>query len=201
MKRKIIFLHGFFASGACAPARVLAQYFAGKADVLAPDLPAHPRQAIALLQQLCDEEHPDLLVGNSNGSFLGQIVASINGLPALLGNPHLAMTEFLTARIGLHEYKTPRADGNQQLRIDQLLIDEFADLQLHQWDHCREENRDRVWGLFGEHDQVAHYESLFREHYPNVYHFPGAHAPSEEEVRSYYAPLAEQLLDRYARER
>lgn len=198
MKRKIIFLHGFFASGACAPARVLKQYFAGKADLLAPDLPAHPREAIALLQRLCDEERPDLLVGNSNGSFLGQIVASANGLPALLGNPHLEMTEFLTARIGLHEYKTPRADGNQQLRIDQPLIDEFADLQLHQWDLCRAENRDRVWGLFGEQDQVAHYEPLFREHYTQIYHFPGGHAPTDEEVLTYYAPLAEQLLERYA---
>ena len=194
MTRKILFLHGFFASGNCAPARALQQYFDGKATILAPDLPAHPKQAIELIDRICRTEQPDLLVGNSNGSFLGQIVVSGNGLPALLGNPHLEMTSFLSERIGSHEYKTPRADGRQQLTIDQALIDEFAEVQLHQWDHCRPEYRDRVWGLFGEHDTVAHYEPLFRQHYTQIYHFPGGHTPTDEEVRTYYAPLAERLL-------
>lgn len=199
MTRKILFLHGFFASGACAPAQALKQYFEGKAQVLTPDLPVHPREAIAFIRQLCAQEQPDVLVANSNGSFLAQIVASETGLPALLGNPHLGMTSFLSERIGTHTYKSPRADGNQQLTIDQPLIDEFADLQQHQWDSCRPENRDKVWGLFGENDTVARYEPLFREHYPQVYHFPGAHTPTPDEVRQYYAPLAETLLERYAR--
>lgn len=195
MKKKILFLHGFFASGDCAPARVLRSCFEGRAEVLAPDLPLHPQEAVAFIARLCATEHPDVVVGNSNGSFLGQIVVSENGLPALLGNPHLEMSRFLTERIGVHEYKTPRADGRQQLIIDQRLIDEFAELQRHQWDHCRPENRDRVWGLFGEKDTVAPFEPLFREHYTRIFHFPGAHTPTDEEVRTYYAPLAEQLLD------
>ena len=194
MKKKILFLHGFFASGACAPARALAHYFEGRADVLSPDLPMHPQQALDFLRQLCATEHPDVVVGNSNGSFLGQILVSENGLPALLGNPHLEMSRFLSERIGTHTYKTPRADGHQQLTIDQALIDEFTALQLHQWDHCRPEYRDRVWGLFGENDTVAHHESLFREHYDQIYHFPGGHTPTDEEVLTYYAPLAERLL-------
>lgn len=74
------------------------------------------------------------------------------------------------------------------------MVDEFAALQRHQWDHCRPEYRDRVWGLFGQNDTVAHYESLFREHYDQVYHFPGGHTPTDEEVLTYYAPLAERLL-------
>lgn len=86
MTQKILFLHGFFASGACAPANTLKDYFKGMATVLAPDLPLHPQEAIDFIQKLCDQEHPDVLVGNSNGSFLAQIVASKNGIPALLGN-------------------------------------------------------------------------------------------------------------------
>ena len=140
-------------------------YCIGKATVLAPDLPLHPQEAIDFIQKLCDQEHPDVLVGNSNGSFLAQIVASKNGIPALLGNPHLEMTSFLTQRIGTHEYKTPRADGNQQLVINQTLIDEFADLQQHQWDYCQAANQEKIWGLFGDNDQVAHFEPLFLMHY------------------------------------
>ena len=193
MTTKIFFLHGFFASGCCMPAQALKQAFAGKAEVLTPDLPLHPRESLAFITNLCEREHPNVLVGNSNGSFLGQIVASRLGIPALLGNPHFEMTCFLSERIGAYEYKSPRADGRQHFVIDQPLIDEFADLQAHQWDDRRAEMTDRIWGLFGENDHLAHFESLFLQHYAHAYHFPGAHTPTAEEVQEYYVPLVEKL--------
>lgn len=191
---KILFLHGFFASGACLPAQALKQCLCGKAEVLTPDLPLHPQEALAFIGTLCRQEKPDMLVGNSNGSFLGQMIAAESGMPALLGNPHFEMTKFLAQRIGTHEYKSARADGKQQFVIDQSLIDEFAILQQHQWEHILPENKERVWGLFGQNDQLAHYEPLFLEHYTHAYHFPGAHTPTPEEIQDYYAPLAIKLL-------
>ncbi|WP_300729815.1 YqiA/YcfP family alpha/beta fold hydrolase [uncultured Bacteroides sp.] len=195
MARKILFLHGFFASGACVPALALREYFDGKAEVLTPDLPLHPGEAIDFIQRLCEEERPDILVGNSNGSFLAQMVAARNCIPALLGNPHFEMTRFLAERIGTHEYKSVRANGNQQLVIDQALIDEFYSLQQHQWDYCSPASREQIWGIFGENDHLAHYEPLFLMHYKHAFHFPGGHTPTAEEVQKYYAPLAERLLD------
>ena len=194
MEQKIFFLHGFFASGACIPALALKEYFKGKATVLTPDLPLHPLEALDFIQKICDRERPDILVGNSNGSFLAQIGASRNKIPALLGNPHFEMTHFLTERIGSHEYKSPRANGNQQLVINQTLIDEFAELQQHQWDYCQTISQENIWGIFGENDHLAHFEPLFLIHYKYSYHFPGGHTPTAEEVQKYYAPLAEQLL-------
>lgn len=194
MAHKVLFLHGFFASGACVPAVTLKKSLSGQAQVLAPDLPLHPREALDFIQRLCDREHPDILVSNSNGSFLAQMIAAKNEIPALLGNPHFEMTRFLIERIGSHEYKSPRANGNQQLIIDQALIDEFAELQQHQWDYCQPANEERIWGLFGENDHLAHYEPLFLKHYKHAYHFPGGHTPTAEEVREYYAPLAEKLI-------
>ena len=191
---KILFLHGFFASGSCIPAQALKQAFAGKAEVLTPDLPLHPREALVFITELCEREHPDVLVGNSNGSFLGQIVASRLGIPALLGNPYFEMTRFLSERIGAHKYKSLRADGRQHFVIDQPLIDEFADIQDHQWDAYRSEMRNRIWGLFGENDHLAHFEPLFLQHYTHAYHFPGAHTPTAEEVQVYYVPLVERLI-------
>ena len=194
MTKKILFLHGFFASGSCTPAQALKQTFAGKAEVLPPDLPLHPKEALEFIENICQQEKPCVLVGNSNGAFLAQIVASRLGLPALLGNPYLEMTRFLSERIGEHEYKSPRADGHQHFIIDQSLIGEFADVQAHQWDAYRPELDDRIWGLFGENDHLAHFEPLFRKYYTHVYHFPGAHTPTAEEVQEYYAPLAEKLI-------
>lgn len=194
MAQKILFLHGFFASGACVPALALKDYFNGKATVLTPDLPLHPREALDFIRRLCEQEKPDILVGNSNGSFLAQIVAAQNKIPALLGNPYFEMTRFLIERIGSHEYKSPRANGNQQLVIDQALIDEFAGLQQHQWDYCQTASQENIWGIFGENDHLAHFEPLFLKHYKYAYHFPGGHTPTAEEVQTYYAPLAEKLL-------
>ena len=65
--------------------------------------------------------------------------------------------------------------------IDQPLIDEFADIQAQQWDDWRPEMTDRIWGLFGENDHLAHFEPLFLQHYTHAYHFPGAHTPTAEE--------------------
>ena len=182
MAQKILFLHGFFASGTCIPALALKEYFSGKATVLSPDLPLHPQETLDFIQRLCNQEQPDILVGNSNGSFLAQIVASKNNIPALLGNPHFEMTRFLMERIGSHEYKSPRANGNQQLVINQTLIDEFAELQQHQWDNCQVANQENIWGIFGENDHLAHFEPLFLMHYKYSYHFPGGHTPTAEEV-------------------
>ena len=190
---KILFLHGFFASGSCIPAQALKQAFKGKVEVLTPDLPLHPREALVFITEICEHEQPIVLVGNSNGSFLGQIVASRLRIPALLGNPHFEMTRFLSERIGTHEYKSPRTDGRQHFVIDQPLIDEFADIQAHQWDDCQPEMTDRIWGLFGVNDYLAHFEPLFLQHYTHAYHFPGAHTPTAKEVREYYVPLIEKL--------
>ena len=193
--KKILFLHGFFASGQCIPALALREAFIGKAQVLTPDLPMHPKEAVNFIRELIDREKPDLLIGNSCGAFYAQIVAPVAGIPALLGNPHFQMTEFLKSRIGGHQYKSPRKDGNQRFVIDEALINEFAELEAVQFCSCNSYFRDCVWGLFGEQDTLAHFEPLFLEHYTNSFHFPGNHTPTAEEVKKWYVPLAEKMLD------
>ena len=193
--KKILFLHGFFASGQCIPALALRNAFEGKAEVLTPDLPLHPKIALQQIRATIDKESPDLLVGNSCGSFYAQMVATVAGVPVLLGNPHFQMTAFLKPRVGDHQYKAPRMDGRQSFTIDEELIREFAELEAVQFDNCNAESRDRVWGLFGEQDTLAHFEPLFLEHYQRSFHFPGGHTPTAEEVKNWYVPLIEEMLE------
>ena len=129
--------------------------------------------------------------------FYAQMVVPVVDLPALLGNPHFQMTDFLKQRVGEHEYKSPRRDGNQHFVIDEALIEEFAALEPIQFDNCTPRHKERIWGLFGEQDKVAHFEPLFLEHYSHSFHFPGAHTPTREEVIAWYVPLAEELMSRY----
>ena len=192
--KKILFLHGFFASGSCIPAIALHEAFEGRIRVITPDLPIHPKEALMFIHQLCNEEKPDLLVGNSNGSFLAQIIAPIVGIPALLGNPQLEMTEFLKTRIGEHQYKSLRMDGKQDFVIDEALISEFEELQKDQFKNVSPYWKDKIWGIFGEQDTLAHYKPLFLKYYTNAYSFPGGHTPTAEEVKTWYVPLIEKML-------
>ena len=125
-KKKILFLHGFYASGSCVPALALKEAFEDKAVVLTPDLPLHPHDAIRLIQNICDKEKPDILVGNSCGSFYAQMISPVIGVPALLGNPHFKMSDFLRERIGSHQYKSPRADGNQDFTITENIRNAYG---------------------------------------------------------------------------
>ena len=196
--KKLLFLHGFYASGQCVPALALREALEGKAEVLTPDLPMHPKEAINFIRDLIDREKPDALVGNSCGSFYAQMIAPIVGLPALLGNPHFKMTEFLKPRIGAHQYKSPRKDCKQDFIIDEQLIAEFAELEEHQFDNYNPEYKERIWGIFGQQDTLAHFEPLFLHYYCHSYHFPGGHTPTAEEVRNFYVPLIEKLMKEFA---
>ena len=194
MKPKILFLHGFYASGQCVPAVALRNTFEGKAEVLTPDLPIHPKEAVSYIRDLIGKENPNMLVGNSCGSFYAQMIAPTVGLPALLGNPHFRMTEFLETRVGAHQYKSPRKNGKQDFIIDSELIAEFAEMEAHQFDNYNPDCKERIWGIFGEKDTLAHFEPLFLQYYSHSYHFPGAHTPTVEEVHQYYVPLIEKML-------
>ena len=193
-RKKILFLHGFYASGSCVPAQALREAFDGKAAVLTPDLPLHPADAVRLIRAICDSEKPDILVGNSCGAFYAQMIAPTVGVPALLGNPHFRMSDFLRERIGSHQYKSARADGKQDFTIDEPLIAEFEEMETRQFDDTDKYNKERVWGIFGEQDTLAHFEPLFLEHYTRSFHFPGGHTPTAEQFKTWYCPLIEQLI-------
>ena len=60
MNKKILFLHGFFASGQCVLAQTLRESFEGRAEVFTPDLPMHPKEAMCFIRELIDREKPDL---------------------------------------------------------------------------------------------------------------------------------------------
>ena len=195
--KKAIFLHGFYASGSCPMAVALKDSLKGEVEVLTPDLHLHPKETLAFVRELCAQENPDMLIGNSNGAFLAQMLATELQIPTLLGNPHMKMSEFVAARIGDNRYKSLRLDGKQEFIIDPSLADEFAELEQHQWDNWKPTMRNLWVGLFGEKDTLAHFEPDFCVHYDNVYHFPGDHTPTEDEVRVWYVPRVREYFDKF----
>lgn len=192
--KKAIFLHGFYASGLCPMASALKESLKGQVIVLTPDIPLYPTEALAFVRDLCKHEKLDMLIGNSNGAFLAQMLATELQIPALLGNPHLKMSKFVSARIGENRYKSHRRDGNQEFIIAPSLVDEFTELEAHQWDNWDPSMSNLCIGLFGDNDTLAHFEPEIREHYDKTYHFPGDHTPTVEEVKQWYVPRVKEII-------
>lgn len=194
--KKILFLHGFTSSGACEIATTLTAELNGEAEIVAPDLPIHPYEALDMLQDFCANEQFDLIVGSSCGSFYGQQLVRFTGVPAILASPFLEMTDFLEPRIGIHEYKSPRKDGRQQFEITPELIAEFAEMQKHQFDCYDDFNRNRVWGMFGSRDTLAHFRDKFEQYYSTAINYDGPHTMTAYNVRHDLVPAIRQILEK-----
>lgn len=195
--KKILFLHGFFSSGSCPQAEALREALEGEAEVISPDLPYYPRTAVPLIKDICEKQHPDLIVGNSCGAFYAQMVSPVVGIPALLGNPHFRMSEFLSKRIGEQQAKFPRTSDSGKFTVDSEMVDAFFATEAVQFDCCDDYWKDRIWGLFGDKDTLAGFEDEFLEHYSTALHFPGNHTPTPDEVKKYYAPAAMKMMEIY----
>lgn len=191
--KTVLFLHGFFASGSDPVVLTIREALAGRFRVLSPDLSVHPVVSLSIARGIIENEKPDILVGNSCGSFYGQMLASQYCIPALLGNPAFDMVSFLQQRLGPRRFKYPRTDGAMDFTVDMQLVREFEKVQSHQFDGYNPMMKDRVWGIFGEKDSVS-FKELFLRYYTTALSFPGAHVPTSEETLGWYVPAIEKLV-------
>ena len=67
-KKVIIYLHGFGSSGQSGTVKHLRKIFP-QCNVLAPDIPVNPAEAIPFLKKLCEENKPDIIIGTSMGGM------------------------------------------------------------------------------------------------------------------------------------
>ena len=69
--KTVLYCHGFASSGQSGTVARLREVMP-QAKVIAPDLPIHPAEAIALLRDICQQEHPDLIIGTSMGGMYAE---------------------------------------------------------------------------------------------------------------------------------
>ncbi len=60
--KTILYVHGFASSGQTGSVHTL-RLLLPDADVIAPDLPVEPEEAMALLRSVVASEKPDLVIG------------------------------------------------------------------------------------------------------------------------------------------
>jgi predicted esterase YcpF (UPF0227 family) len=189
----IIYLHGFGSSGQSSTVKhlrkVLPQF-----NVLAPDIPICPSEALLFLKDYCEKYHPDLIVGTSMG---GMYAMQMQDYKRMCVNPALRMSELTDIlKPGTFKYFQPKQNGETHFTITEDIIKQFREMEEHLYDGVNDENRQWCWGFFGNRDTVVNCREEFEFHFaPNVQTFQGEHRMNNKVINEVVLPFVENLLD------
>ncbi len=191
---KIIYFHGFGSSGATGTAEILRRLMP-EAEVISPDIPVDPEEALPYLRQLCRDEQPDLIIGTSMGAMYAQ---QMYGFRKICVNPAFNMsTMSKVLKTGEHPFQNRRKDNQKTFRITRGTIQHFNQMERNQFKGITDFDRENTYGLFGIHDTTVNTFDLFRKHYPDkAQRFDGEHRLNEKVLRSVVVPLAKEILQK-----
>lgn len=192
--KKILYVHGFGSSGQSGTVSRIREVLP-QAEVIAPDLPVHPQEAMDLLKKVCEQEQPDLVIGTSMG---GMYAEQLHGYDRILVNPALQMADTMKEHnmMGTQHFSNPRQDGVQDFFVDKALVKEYREATEQCFSQVTAEEQGRVWGLFGDEDTTVHTFDLFHEHYPTAIRFHGEHRMNDKSFMHSVMPVIRWIDDR-----
>ena len=190
---KIIYLHGFGSSHASGTVEILRRDLPND-EVVAPDIPVDPVEALPYLEELCEREQPDLIIGTSMGGMYAQ---QMRAFRRILVNPAFTMsTMSKTFRTGEYHFFNGRYDGAKTFKITKDIIQHHNQMERQQFKNISSEEKETCWCLVGLRDtSVTNAESLFKKHYlaDHVIRFDGEHQLNDKVIKKVLIPLVEQL--------
>lgn len=192
-RRKMMYVHGFASSGSSGTVMNLRRYMTGW-EVIAPDLPVDPFEALELLRGIVEKEKPEIVVGTSMG---GMYTQQLWGVPRIVVNPSFEMSRsLLFGKMGRNKYMSKRKDGATEFRIDKNIVERFKLMEKNQFAGVNEQEKELVIGLFGDKDPVVQFQPLMASLYGEVRcrWFNGEHRLNDEIVKKVLIPLLHELL-------
>jgi predicted esterase YcpF (UPF0227 family) len=188
---KIIYFHGFASSGASGTVQTLRKIMPD-IEVIAPDIPIDPQEALPYLKELCRQEQPDLIIGTSMGGMYAQ---QMRGFKRICVNPAFNMSRLSKVlKTGEHEFLNRRKDNQKTFRITRDIIQHFNQMERQQFKDITPDEQQICWGLFGINDTSVNTYDLFRKYYTQATRFEGEHRLNEKVLRHTVIPLAKQIL-------
>ena len=185
---KVLFIHGLASSGAYKMASSLRILLKGS-EVIAPDVPIEPGEALTFLEGICRDERPDLIVGLSLGGFWAQ---KLRGYRKILVNPDFHISRLLRTMTGEREYLSPRRDGALTFTVTETLCDEYARLESVEFDGLASEEVALTTGMFADRDEMVNCKDEFEAYYPGRSRsYRGTHLPNYPEIKKYILPVIE----------
>jgi len=192
--KTVLYVHGFGSSGQSGTVTRLREVLPS-ARVIAPDLPVHPQEALALLRSTCEREQPDLIIGTSMGGMYAEMLC---GYDRILVNPAFAMGDTMKdhGMIGAQHFSNPRQDGVQDFIVTKALVKEYKEITEQCFAAVSPDEQGRVWGLFGDEDTTVNTYDLFRQHYPKAIRFHGEHRMNDKSFMHSVLPVIRWIDDR-----
>ena len=190
---KIIYFHGFGSSHASGTVQILSRELVND-EVMAPDIPVDPIEALPYLKEYCEREQPDFIIGTSMGGMYAQQMRQFR---RILVNPAFTMsTASKILKTGEHAFFNGRYDGAKTFRITKDIIQHHNQMERQQFKDITPEQKETCWCLIGLHDtSVTNAESLFKKNYlaDHVIRFDGEHQLNDKVIKKVLIPLIEKL--------
>lgn len=188
-----MYVHGFASSGSSGTVMCLRRRLPDW-QVIAPDLPVDPFEAIGLLRGIVEKEKPEIVVGTSMG---GMYTQQLWGVPRIVVNPSFEMSRsLLFGKMGRNKYTSKRADGATEFRIDKAVVERFKLMEKEQFAGVDEQEKGLVIGLFGDKDPIVQFRPLMASLYgeERCRWFHGEHRLNDEVVTKVLIPLLWELV-------
>jgi len=190
---KLVYFHGFASSGASGTVENLRRELPD-AEIIAPDIPVDPVEALPFLKQFVQDEQPDIIVGTSMG---GMYAHQMHGFVRICVNPALNMsTMSKVLKTGTYKFLNGRKDNQKEFRITKEIIQHFNQMERQQFKGLTEEDKANCYGLFGIHDTTVNTYDLFHKHYPHVSRFDGEHRLNDKVLKKTVIPLILELTQK-----
>lgn len=156
-------------------------------EVIAPDVPIDPQEALKMLQTICEEQNPDLIVGLSLGGFWAQ---KLRGYRKILVNPDFHVSRLMHTMIGEVKYLSPREDGAEGFFITEEICKGYELLEESEFDALSAEEIALTQGMFATEDEMVRCGDEFEIYYPGQgISYPGKHLPTFPEIKKFLLPL------------
>ena len=191
--KTLLYCHGFGSSGQSGTVTRLRTVMP-QTKVIAPDLPVDPHEAIALLHTICEQEQPDLIIGTSMG---GMYTEQLRGFDRICINPALEIAETMKAHgmTGTQQFQNPRQDGIQEFYVDKNLVKAYREVSEQRFVGLTPEDECRVYGLFGDNDDLVDTFDMFCQNYSQATQFHGEHRMDDKSYMHSVMPVIRWIDD------
>jgi hypothetical protein len=128
----------------------------------------------------------------------GMYTEQLYGFDRICMNPALCIADTMQSHglTGTQTFQNPRLDGVQQFYVDKALVKEYRTASEQRFHGVNDEERRRVFGLFGDEDDVVDTYDLFHQHYPQAIRFHGEHRINDRSFMHSVLPVIRWIDDR-----
>lgn len=193
--RSVLYIHGFASAGSSGTATHLRNMlYEHGVEVISPDVPVMPTEALSLLKQMVAELQPELIIGTSMG---GLYTEQMYGTPRIMVNPSFHMARHLTFQgMGRREFLNKRQDGAREFKVDRDMIAQFREVEKTSFSGVNAEEKSLVWGFFGKNDKFVNCQPEFKKAYGTDHFriFDGEHRLNDVVLKRDIFPLVKQIL-------